>query len=113
MGDPHAHHRHYDEEGFWRKLRGLLKKASRELLGKALWLYYALRRDDLPAWARTAIIGALGYFVFPLDVIPDVLLPLGLTDDLGVIVSALATVARYVGPEEKRQAEEKLQSLGL
>gem|GEM_PF-6704396 len=30
-----------------------------------------------------------------------------------MIVSALATVSRYVGPEEKRQAEEKLQSLGL
>jgi uncharacterized membrane protein YkvA (DUF1232 family) len=113
MGSPHAHPRHYDEDGFWRKLRGLLKKASRGLLEKALWLYYALKRDDLPAWARTAILGALGYLILPLDLIPDVLLPLGLTDDLGVIVSALATVARYVGPEEKRQAEEKLRQLGL
>ena len=101
------------DRSFWKKVKGALKFAGREILEKALWLYYALKREDLPPWARAAVIGALGYFILPLDAIPDVLVPLGFTDDLGVIAAAVKTVAGYIGPEEKRQAKEKLQDLGF
>ena len=46
-------------------------KAGKEVIEKALILYYCLQDDDTPAWAKTTIIGALGYFISPIDAIPD------------------------------------------
>jgi uncharacterized membrane protein YkvA (DUF1232 family) len=52
--------------------------------------------------------GALGYFIFPLDAVPDLAPLIGYTDDLTVMAAALATVAFYITPEVKAQAHEKL-----
>ncbi len=76
----------------------------------ALVLYRCLRDPNTPKWARTRIIGALGYFIFPLDAIPDVVPVAGFSDDLGVLALALATVALHIKPEHKQKAEEKLKT---
>jgi len=110
MSDPSNH---YSDKGFWKKLKGVTKLAGREVLEKALWLYCALQRNDMSATAKATVIGALGYFIFPFDVIPDIFVPLGYTDDLGLLIAAVKTVSEYIGPEEKRQANEKLDDLGF
>ncbi len=70
--------------------------AGREVVEKVLWLWFASRRPDLPAWARTTVYGALAYFILPIDAIPDLLPGIGYTDDIGVLSYALVTIARYV-----------------
>ena len=57
---------------------------------------------------KSIILGALGYFIFPIDAIPDVLVPLGYTDDLGVLAAAVTAVAMHITPEVKQQATDKL-----
>ncbi len=74
---------------------------------KALQLYYALKSSTTPTWAKTVIIGALGYFIAPIDLIPD-LLPGGFTDDLGALATALVTVQAYITYEEKSSAKNQL-----
>lgn len=68
------------------------------------------QRPGHPKWARARIIAALGYFIFPLDAIPDVVPLTGFSDDLGVLALALAlaTVAFHIKPEQKQQADEQL-----
>lgn len=68
------------------------------------------RRADAetPIWAKTTIYGALGYFVSPIDAIPDVTPIVGYSDDLGVLVLALATVSAYVKDEHVTKAKETL-----
>jgi uncharacterized membrane protein YkvA (DUF1232 family) len=53
-------------------------------------------------------IGALGYFILPLDLIPDVVVGLGYTDNLGALRLALFQIAMYIDEDIKDQAKEKL-----
>ncbi len=98
----------YTEQGFWNKLHDHARLAGREVLERALCLYYAARRPDTPAWARTVIYGALAYFIAPIDALPDLAPVLGFSDDLGVLVSAVVTVAMYIDDTVRAQAREKL-----
>lgn len=99
----------YSDAGFWAKLRAFASKAGREVVEKALCLYYAAQRPDTPLWAKTAIFGALAYFISPLDGVPDVLPGVGYTDDLGILAAALVTVGYYINDEVKQRAGDQLQ----
>jgi len=92
---------------FWTKIRTSARKAGREVIYRALQLFYAAQRKETPAWARGVIYAALAYFITPIDAVPDAL-PGGFLDDLGVLAGALATVALHITPEVNRQAQEKL-----
>ena len=98
----------FDDGSFWDKLKRFALKAGKEVIEKALWLYYAAQQPGTPAWAKTAIYGALAYFVLPVDAIPDALPGVGFTDDLGMLAAALGTVAVYVTDEVKRQAADRM-----
>ncbi len=62
----------------------------------------------MPIKAKTIIIGALGYFILPLDLIPDVAVGVGYTDDLGALGVALFQVAMYIDEDIKSKAKGKL-----
>lgn len=98
----------YGERLFRGKLRRFAQAAGRELVERALVLYYCLRDPDTPAWAKRVVAGALGYFVVPLDAIPDLTPVVGFSDDLGAIAAALATVALYVKKEHRARARSAL-----
>jgi uncharacterized membrane protein YkvA (DUF1232 family) len=100
--------REYSEEGFWAKLGRFAKVAGREVVEKALCLFYAARRPETPAWAKTIIYSSLGYFILPVDAIPDITPLVGYADDLGALVVAMATVAAYINPAVKEQARRKM-----
>lgn len=102
---------HYSEPGFWSKLARYAKAAGKEVVLKALCLFYAAQSPGVPARTKAAIYSALGYFIFPLDAIPDVLPVVGYSDDLGVLAGALALCAAHVTPEVKAKAEERLKAL--
>ncbi|MGC5700943.1 DUF1232 domain-containing protein [Pseudomonas sp. NFXW11] len=93
----------------WRKIGRYAKRVGRSLIEKALWLYYAAQRPQTPIWAKTTIYAALGYFVLPLDIIPDLLPGAGYVDDLGVLASSVVTVAAHINGEVKEQASGRLE----
>lgn len=88
--------RGYSEARFWWKLSRFARTAGREVVEKALYLFYAAQRPETPAWAKAVAVGALGYFILPVDALPDIAPVIGYTDDLGVLGLALATIAVYV-----------------
>lgn len=100
--------KHYSEDGFWEKMKVIATKAGSKIIYLALKLYYASKNSDVPVWAKSAIIGALGYLILPIDLVPDVLPVAGLTDDLGVLLAALATITHHITPENKLQAKQKM-----
>jgi len=103
-----AYCKHYSQSGFWNKLTKHYKSVSITLLDSVISLYYSLRDDDTPKWAKRTIIGALGYFIFPVDILPDFVPVIGFADDAAVILSALATVALYVKPIHRKKSKEKI-----
>jgi uncharacterized membrane protein YkvA (DUF1232 family) len=102
------HAEHYSEDKLWKKIQRFAKKAGASVIYVVLILYYTLQKPELPVRVKATILGALGYFILPIDVIPDIALGAGFVDDLGVLTAALLQVAAYVDDEVKRKAKEKL-----
>lgn len=100
--------REYSEPRFWEKVKDFAFAAGAEVIEKALTLYYAAQAPGTPIWAKTVIYAALGYFILTVDAIPDFTPVIGFADDLGVLVSAIATVAAYVRPELREKAQSKM-----
>ena len=98
----------YSEDSFWQKLSGYARSAGKEVIEKALLLYYAGQEEDAPAWAKATIVGSLGYFIAPLDAIVDLTPVVGYADDLGVLALALAAVATYVNDNVREKTAQKM-----
>ena len=97
----------YSEAKFWNKLRKFAHKMGIKVVYYALLLYYVLMSPHLPWKARTEIIGALGYLILPVDLIPD-FLPGGFSDDIAAIVFAFEQVSSYITPSIRSKAQAKV-----
>ena len=98
----------YSEEGFWDKVETSAKTAGREVLRPALQLYYVQTREETPTWAKALIYSALGYFIIPIDAIPDPLGPQGYADDLAILLAAVKILVDYITAWIKGRATRKL-----
>lgn len=98
----------YSDGSFWEKVKEFSLKAGKEVIEKALILYYCLQDSEVPVWAKGVILGALGYFISPIDAIPDLTPIVGFADDLGVLASATVAVAMHIKEDHKKSAHEKL-----
>ncbi len=107
--DPEQFQQHYSEEKFWDKLKTSALAAGRKVVEKALTLYYTAASKDTPLWAKGTILAALGYFIFPIDAIPDAIPVIGYSDDLAVLMAAAAAVAKFISPEHGSKATETLE----
>jgi len=100
--------RHYSDASFWDKLKRYSKVAGMKVVYPALLLQYLLKSDQVPVKAKLMLSAALGYFILPIDFIPDFAPLIGFADDLTVILLILKQMANYVTPEIKNQAREHL-----
>ena len=71
-------------------------------------LYYVAKDDETPASAKALIFGALGYFISPIDLIPDITPVIGFGDDLAVLTATIATVIASIKEEHKQKAKEQM-----
>ena len=88
------------DEGLWIKLEKVGKKISfaRDIMA----LYYYMK-DRYVSWHRKAIVvGALIYFISPVDSIPDIAPLIGYLDDLGVVTALLKFLGSELIPSYKR-----------
>ena len=108
MSESSGFEKEYSEESFWGKLAKYAKTAGTEVVEKALFLYYAAQEKDTPAWAKATIVGALGYFISLIDAVPDLTPVIGYTDDLGVLVMAVATISAYINQNVRDKTKQKL-----
>nr|WP_241558942.1 DUF1232 domain-containing protein [Oceanobacillus halophilus] len=102
------HNQHFSEDRLWYKIQRFSKRAGSSVIYAVLLLYFTLQKPEVPFKAKATIAGALGYFILPLDLIPDVALGAGYADDLGALTAALFHVAMYIDEDIKLQAKDKL-----
>ena len=94
---------------FWRKLRRVA--ASIPFAEDLLAAYYCAFDRDTPLPVKATLVGALAYFVLPLDAIPDVLPVIGFTDDAAVLATAIRLVANHISPLHRQAARDALAKL--
>ena len=91
-----------------KKLKKVFRKVGREATKQILILYFSF--NDSPTWAKAVIAGALGYFLLPLDSVPDFLAPFGYTDDILMIAAALKTIDEHITDEVREKAANTAES---
>jgi len=98
--------KHYSDASFWDKLKRYSKVAGMKVVYPALLLQYMMKSDDVPLRAKLILSAALGYFILPIDFIPDFAPIIGFADDLGVLLLVLRQMAVYITPEIRKNARE-------
>ncbi|MBO4300851.1 MAG: DUF1232 domain-containing protein [Desulfovibrio sp.] len=99
---------HFSDRQLWEKIARMTKKVGYEVLRSVLILYYTLENPELPGKVRAVILGALGYFILPVDLIPDFIPIVGMSDDIAIVAAAIAYASLYITQEAKDKAEAKL-----
>ena len=84
---------------------------GRGVLLHAAKLYFAAIAPTTPVKAKAVIYAALAYLGLPLDAIPDFVPVLGFSDDVTVMLTALAAVHLSITPDVVRRAEEFVDNL--
>ncbi|MBP5278247.1 MAG: DUF1232 domain-containing protein [Prevotella sp.] len=98
----------FTKSEFVEKISRIAKRAGAKLVYAALILFYTLQSDKVSLKDKAIIIGALGYLISPLDVVPDAIPIAGLGDDMAVLIFVLQKVWGEVSEEVKEKAKNKL-----
>jgi uncharacterized membrane protein YkvA (DUF1232 family) len=98
------------EQRVRRKFWATFRKAARYIpfAEDLVAAYYCAFDPATPTRVRAVLIGALAYFVLPFDVIPDFIAGLGFTDDVTVLLAAIATVSAHITPAHRSAARQAL-----
>ena len=114
--DPHhvdlgPYEKDYSEQGFWEKVSHYFHKIGKEALLSALTLYYAAKDPITPDWVRVFLYSALGYFISPIDVVPDFIPLVGYSDDLAILAAVLFSLQVYVTDQHRDEAQVRYENL--
>lgn len=95
------------KKGFWRTL----KRAARQIpfTHDLVAAYYCAMDPAVPLKVRATLLGALAYFVAPFDLVPDVIVGLGFTDDATILMAAITMVAAHITQLHRERAKKALE----
>jgi uncharacterized membrane protein YkvA (DUF1232 family) len=94
---------------FWRKIRHVAAGIS--FAEDLLAAYYCAFDRNTPLQVKATLVGAIAYFILPIDAIPDVMPVLGFTDDAAVLAIAINLVASHISPVHRNVARDALAKL--
>ena len=97
-----------NKEKLWGKITNYAQKAGIKVIYSVLLMWYAYQRKDTPDWAKRIILGALAYFVSPIDMLLNLPPFIGFTDDLGILGMGLVAIAACGNDGVRQQAKERL-----
>ena len=98
----------YNPGALFDKIKQVAVKAGVKLVYIVLILYYATLDKELPVKDRLMVLAALGYFILPVDFIPD-MLPGGFADDTAAMIYVLKQIWTNLMPATFDKAKGRLQ----
>ncbi|MHB2165501.1 YkvA family protein [Alsobacter sp. R-9] len=95
-----------DEATLGEGLFGLMRRFGSRIpfAEDALAAWYCATDPTTERRVKLILLGAIGYFVLPADLVPDILPLIGFGDDAAVIAAAVTSVARAIKPEHRERA---------
>ena len=97
---------YYSESGF----RAFVGRMSHRFppVRMAVAMFYALKDPKTPVWAKVVITAVLGYVVCPVDLIPDAIPVVGLSDDAAAVAAAYGVVSSIIHERHWQKADKLL-----
>jgi uncharacterized membrane protein YkvA (DUF1232 family) len=95
---------------FWRKVSSVAGRVP--FTTEVVAAYFAMRDPHTPWRHKAVLAGAIAYFILPLDAIPDVILPIGYTDDAAALVAAIGAARMSITDDHRARARQVLGLLG-
>ncbi|WP_445501273.1 YkvA family protein [Microvirga sp. G4-2] len=91
---------------FWDKLKRVAGKIpfAEDLVAA----FYCATDPKTPSRVKLILLGAIGYFVLPLDAVSDLLPLIGFADDAAVLAAAITQVAGSITEEHRAKARKSL-----
>ncbi|MGV6871654.1 YkvA family protein [Pseudochelatococcus sp. B33] len=99
-----------DEDSISRKFWKALKRVANNLpfAEDLVAAYLCVKDPSTPPRVRYLLLAALGYFILPLDAVPDILPLIGFSDDIAVLAAVFGTIAGAIKPEHREEARRML-----
>jgi uncharacterized membrane protein YkvA (DUF1232 family) len=91
---------------FWPTLKRALRYVpfSRDLVAA----YYCAMDPKTPRRVRGILLAALAYFVMPFDILPDMFVVVGFTDDVAVLAAAFRLIQSHIDDSHYDAADRAL-----
>ena len=105
---PERYASNFSEGAFFEKILRYGRQAGVAVVYATLLLYYLVQKPGLPWKVKLTILGALGYFILPFDVIPDFIVGLGYGDDITVLIGVLTCCYMYIDDTVRERARAKV-----
>ncbi len=96
-------------DGLWPKLKRVARRVP--FLADLLSAYYCAVDPETPRPVKAVLMGALAYFVLPVDIVPDFIAVFGFTDDATVLYAAIRAVLPHIKPRHRDAAARQLDRL--
>jgi len=96
-------------DGFWPKLTKVLARIP--FAENAIAAWYCAFDSNTPLRVKGILLAALAYFIMPIDVVPDLLIGIGFTDDMAVLATAISLIRSHITDEHYQAARVKLKEL--
>ncbi|HEX8168793.1 MAG TPA: YkvA family protein [Beijerinckiaceae bacterium] len=102
------------EADLLQRFRSKLRRVAQKIpfAEDILAAYFCAVDPATPARVKLVLLGAIAYFVMPLDAIPDILPLIGFVDDAALLLAALSQVAGSINEGHRAQARAALRDDG-
>lgn len=95
----------HDEKKFWKKIKKVGAQIGVTPIYLVFLLYHAIKSKSIPMVNKAPIVGALGYFISFIDMVPDITPLVGYCDDVTIVVGALAVISTQITEEIREDAK--------
>lgn len=102
-----SYSRGYNPPALFKKIKAVAKKVGAKTVYVVLILYYATFDKKLPVKDRLMVVAALGYFILPLDFLPDAM-PGGFSDDAAALLYVVKHIWSNLSEETFLKAKARL-----
>ena len=103
--------KYFSESELWNKIAKIGKSIGATVIYPVLLLFNLLKSSETNLKEKAMIIGALGYFILPLDLIPDAIVGAGFTDDLAALTAIISALASCITLEMQNESKQKCHDL--
>jgi len=106
-----AYEKYFSESELFSKIKKVGKSIGATILYPVLLLFNLLKSEEVNLKEKAMIIGTLGYFILPVDLLPDALAGVGYTDDAAALMAVLTALASCINSSIQQTSKTQLKDL--